>query len=79
MNTTRATQWSNSIIREDEVTPFLRDGRDFIDDDAIEGLIEKHRCPEKKQVLDILEQSLALQRLEPHQAAVLVNVTDEDL
>ncbi len=41
--------------------------------------MEKKRKPDKKEVLDILEQSLALQRLEPHQTAALLNVEDEDL
>ena len=71
--------WMNGIIKDDEVNPYLNAGRDFIDDDAIENLIGRDRHPDKKQVLDIIDQSLNLKRLDPQQAAVLVNVTDDDL
>jgi 2-iminoacetate synthase len=69
----------NSVIRDEESAHYLESGKDFIDDDKIESLIAEHRCPDTRQVRDILDQSLALQRLDPHQAAMLVNVSDEDL
>ncbi|MDH4188548.1 MAG: hypothetical protein OEV08_16300, partial [Nitrospira sp.] len=71
--------WAASVIREDEITPYLEAGRDFIDDSKIERLLEEHRNPEPEKIRDILEQSRALQRLEPHQTAALLNVEDEDL
>jgi len=71
--------WTASVIREDEITSYLEAGRDFIDDSKIERLLEEHRNPEPGKIRDILKQSLALQRLEPHQTAALLNVEDEDL
>ena len=31
-------QWAKSVIKQDEIDRYLDDGRDFIDDEAIEGI-----------------------------------------
>ena len=68
------------VIRPDEVIPFLgEDGRDFIDDEALERLLRESRAPEAAQVRDLLQKSLAIESLTPAEAAVLLNVTDEAL
>jgi len=69
----------SAVIKEDEIAPYIRDDRDFIDDDEIERLLRDNRDPDPRQVRDIIDQSLALRRLEPHQTATLLNVQDEDL
>jgi len=71
--------WTESIIKETEITCYLEGGKDFIDEEEIDRLIQKNRTPDRKKIRDILDQSLALQRLEPHQTAALLNVEDEDL
>lgn len=72
-------EWMRSIIREEEVKRYLKDGRDFIRDEEIEELLRKHRYPEPQKVRDIITKSLALERLEPEETATLLNVEDEDL
>ncbi len=70
----------SQVIRPDEVIPFLgEDGRDFIDDEALERLLRESRAPEAAQVRDLLQKSLAIESLTPAEAAVLLNVTDEAL
>ncbi len=71
--------WTDAVIKDDEITRYLEGGKDFIDDQAIERLIEENKNPDPRKVRDILDQSLALQRLEPAQTAALLNVEDEDL
>jgi len=68
-----------TAIKEDEVAPYLEGGDDFIKDDAIERLLREHRNPSPQRVRDILDRSLALERLEPHETAALLNVEDENL
>jgi 2-iminoacetate synthase len=67
------------VIRDEENAPFLRDGRDFIDDAAIEELLAAGRRPEPARVRDVVAKSLALQRLEPAETATLLGVEDPEL
>ena len=71
--------WTESIIKEAEITRYLEGGKDFIDEEEIDRLIQENQNPDRKRIRDILDQSLALQRLEPHQTAALLNVEDEDM
>lgn len=63
----------------DERDRYCRDGRDFVDDDLIHSLLQKHRRPDAVAVRDVIAKALSLQRLEPDEAAILVNVRDDDL
>ena len=71
--------WINHVIKTDEDTRYLDRGSDFIDDEAIENLIAKHRNPDKRRIRDIVDKSLSLHRLEPDETAALLNVEDETL
>lgn len=53
--------------------------RDFIDDAKIEALLEETANPAKERVRDVLAKARSLVGLEPEEAAVLLNNTDEDL
>ena len=68
-----------TAIKEDEVFPYLEGGEDFIKDDEIERLLQENRDPGRSKIRDILDRSLLLQRLEPHETAALLNVQDDDL
>ncbi len=78
MNTVACQEWIEAAVKEDEVAPYLESGRDFIDDDEIEHLLRENREPEPQLIRAILDRSLSFQRLEPHETAALLNVTDED-
>lgn len=79
MNVLTINRWMDSVIKEDEITRYLEGGKDFINDTEIERLLQENRNPEPEKIRDILSQSLALKRLEPHETAALLNVQDEEL
>ena len=79
MTATAVNEWTAGVVKEDEIAPYLDGHSDFIDDEDIECLLHRHRNPDPRQVRDILDQSLSLERLEPHQTAALLNVQDQAL
>ncbi len=79
MQSLAVEKWVDSVVHDDEITRYLKGGEDFIDDAEIERLIEENRKPERERIRDILDRSLALQRLEPRETAALLNVEDEGL
>ncbi len=74
------TTWAKSVIKEEEVSRYLRDdGSDFVDDAAIERQLAEAGNPEPARIRDILAKSGAIQTLTPEETAMLLNVEDEDL
>ncbi|MDO9516274.1 MAG: [FeFe] hydrogenase H-cluster radical SAM maturase HydG [Syntrophales bacterium] len=71
--------WIESVIREDEITRYLTDGKDFIDDGKIWGEITSNKNPDPQKIRDILQKSLAVETLDPDETAVLLNVEDKGL
>ncbi len=72
--------WIQKRIKEDEITKYLENGRNFIDDDLIERQIkDAPKAPDAKQVRDILAKSMAIKDLTPEEVAVLINVNDKGL
>ncbi|HHX39243.1 MAG TPA: [FeFe] hydrogenase H-cluster radical SAM maturase HydG [Armatimonadetes bacterium] len=70
--------WASQVIKRDEVTRYLQDGRDFIDDAALEGQLASVR-PDAQRVRDILQKSLAVESLTTEETATLLNVADQSL
>jgi 2-iminoacetate synthase len=70
--------WINSRVKEDEDIKYLLGGRDFINDTAIEEMLEKKKAPDKLEVRDIIQKATEIERLEPHETATLLNVQDKD-
>jgi len=50
----------------------------FIDEENIFKLLEKNKNPDKNKVRDILQKSIAKQRLEPNEVATLLNVNSKE-
>ena len=73
------SDWMKDIIKEDEIIPFMEDGKDFINDEEIEEILRKNRNPSKEKVRDIIQKSLNIERLEPDETAALLNVEDKAL
>jgi len=73
------TNWIENIIKEDEITNFMENGKDFIDDEKIHQILKKNKNPDKNKVKDIIQKSLNIERLEPDETATLLNVEDKDL
>ena len=79
MNAPATQEWTDHVVRQDEIRRYLTRGKDFIDDEEIERLLSENRAPRPEKVRDILAKALALQRLDPVETAALLNVEDEDL
>lgn len=74
------TSWVDRRIRQDEVSKYMKDGQDFIDNDLIEKqLARAPKQPDAQQVRDILAKSLSIKDLTPDEVAILINVTDKGL
>lgn len=67
------------MIKRDEIDRYCRNGRDFIDDDAIKAEIKANAKPEKQRVRDIIQKSLAIQTLSGPEVAALLAVDDPEL
>jgi len=69
----------STAIKEEEITKYMDDGRDFIKEEEIWEQLEKNRNPDRKQVEDIVQKSLSIKTLEPEETAALLNVQDPEL
>jgi 2-iminoacetate synthase len=67
------------LHRGDEHERHLREGKDFIECADIPELLRRAHHPSPSRVHEIIRRSLALQRLEPDEAASLLMVEDPEL
>lgn len=79
MSVVACEKWVDTVVKKEEFARYLEGGRDFINDEGIDRLLRENRDPEPRQIQDILDKSLSLKRLEPHETAALLNVKNEDL
>jgi 2-iminoacetate synthase len=73
------SDWVSRLIRPEEIERYLRNGRDFVDEELIWSELEKQKNPDRSRIRDIVAKSLSLKRLDPPETAALLNCTDEDL
>ena len=71
--------WNEISGRGEENDSYLSNGKDFIDEPKIAGLLDRGRDPDPARIRDIISRSLSLARLEPGQTAALLNVKDPGL
>jgi len=71
--------WVRNVIREDEITRYMENGNDFINEEEIERFLDRNKNVEARKVRDIIQKSLSIERLEPEETAALLNVQDDDL
>ena len=70
---------SDRVIRPEEYEKYLVKGRDFIDEDRIEGLLDEGRNPDPGRIRAALDKARAIERLEPEETAALLGVRDPAL
>ena len=68
--------WAGQRIKPEQIEKYLDDGRDFIDEPAIEQALATNRTCDAKRIRDILQKSLAVETLTPDETACLLHVTD---
>ena len=71
--------WIKERIKPNEIDKYMTADADFIDDDAVEALIENARCNEPARIRDIIAKARAIENLTPAETAILLNVQDPDL
>ena len=69
----------DKLIKRDEIDRYYRDGRDFIEDEAICAELEANKNPDPQRIRDILQKSLAIQTLSGAETAALLAVDDPEL
>jgi len=72
------SDWVKDVIKEEEISKFAGDV-DFINDEEIENIIQKNRNPSAGKIRDIIQKSLAIERLDPEETAALLGVSDAGL
>ncbi|MDD5723163.1 MAG: [FeFe] hydrogenase H-cluster radical SAM maturase HydG [Syntrophales bacterium] len=71
--------WIEGVVKKDEITRYLIDGKDFINDEKIWDRIIGNENPDPGRIRDIIRKSLTVETLDPDETAALLNVQDEDL
>lgn len=72
-------EWKEARVQQDEIDRYLVNGRNFIDDERLEGLLRDRRAPDTARVRDILSKSMAVEALAAEELADLMFVEDPEL
>lgn len=72
-------KWITQVIKQNEIDKYMPGGKDFIDEAAIFGAIERNRTPDKNHIRDIIKKSLEIELLSLEETAALLNVKDPEL
>ncbi len=69
--------WVKNRIKQEEIDRYKGlDGKDFIDDALIEGLLEEMKHPEASYIRQIIRKSLRIETLNLKETAALLHVSD---
>lgn len=71
--------WHDHRIRQDQIDKYLVNGKDFIDDAALQALLASTVAPDARRVADILDKAYAIKALSLEETAQLLAVTDPEL
>ena len=72
-------EWSDQRINQSQIDKYLKNSKDFIDDDYIASMLNSGKEPEPGRVRDIIAKSLNIETLTLNEAACLINVKDLSL
>jgi 2-iminoacetate synthase len=72
-------EWQRNYVKEDEIDRYLVDGKDFIDDDAIEAELARNRASDPERIRSIIKKAFDIKLMDSSDVAALVNVTDPAL
>ena len=72
-------EWKDNLVKQDEIDRYLVNGKDFIDDDAIEAEIEKNKNPSPERIRKIIKKAYEIKLMDSADVAALMHVTDPDL
>ena len=72
-------EWQKNLIKQDEIDRYLENGKDFIDDEAIEAEIANNRAASPDRIRAIIKKAYDIKLMDSSDVAALVNVTDPAL
>ncbi len=72
-------EWQRNYVKQDEIDRYLVDGKDFIDDDAIEAELARNRAADPARIRAIIQKAFDIKLMDSSDVAALVNVTDPAL
>ncbi len=76
---TSMKEWTDQVIKQDQIDKYLINGKDFINEQAIQTNLKQNQEPDKSHVREILQKSLQIERLSPSETATLLHVKDKEL
>jgi len=79
VNTEKIKEWSKTRIKQDQIEKYMKDGKDFIDDDCIFSRLSECKQADKERIRDIIAKSLNIETLTLDETAYLLNVQDTEL
>lgn len=79
INTSTKGYTPANIVKEDEIEPFLENGKDFINEDDIWKRLEENRNPDSARIRDIISKAYELESLHPDDTAALLHVESPEL
>jgi len=71
--------WVKNRIKRDQIVKYMDGDKDFIDEGRIIAALENNKSPERSQIKDILQKSLAIETLTADEAAALIGVNDPEI
>ncbi|MDI6640929.1 MAG: [FeFe] hydrogenase H-cluster radical SAM maturase HydG [Elusimicrobiota bacterium] len=71
--------WVKNVIKEEQITKYMENGKDFINDEEIWEKLNKNTNPKPQKIRDIIQKSLTVETLAPDETAALLNVEDKEL
>lgn len=77
--TKKEKSWMDMVIKEGEITKYMENGKDFINDEEIWEKLRKNQNPDPSRIREILQKSLSIETLTPDETAALLNVKDPEL
>lgn len=77
---TRAVvEWQKHLVKQDQIDRYLENGKDFIDDDAIEAAIANNRASSPERIRAIVQKAYDIKVMDSADVAALLGVTDPAL
>jgi len=71
--------WVKNRIKRDQIVKYMDGDKDFIDEGRIIAVLENNKSPERSQIKDILQKSLAIETLTADETAALIGVNDPEI
>ena len=71
--------WEKNRIKRNQIVKYMDGDKDFIDESKIVSALESNKSPERLQIKDILQKSLAIETLTADETAALIGVSDPDI